>query len=62
MVEVFELSDLRKIDSSTPQDEGKKSESSVVDEILKYFQQQSTQSKPQVCQLIHELYLHDKEC
>ena len=48
MVEVFELSDLRKNDS-TLQEEGRKSESSVMDEILKYFQQQTTQAKPQVC-------------
>lgn len=49
MVEVFELSDLRKNDN-TSQEEGRKSESSVMDEILKYFQQQSTQAKPQVRQ------------
>jgi hypothetical protein len=48
MVEVYELSDVRKPDSSTSQEEGKKSESSAVDEILKYFQQQATQTKPQV--------------
>ena len=49
MVEVFELSDLRKNDN-TLQEEGRKSESSVMDEILKYFQQQTTQPKPQVCE------------
>ena len=48
MVEAYELSDLPKADSSTPRDEGKRSESSMVDDILKYFQQQSNQSKPQV--------------
>jgi hypothetical protein len=57
MVEVFELSDLRKVDS-TPPDEGRRSESSVVDEILKYFQQQSTQSKPQVCEFDFENYYY----
>ena len=57
MVEVFELSDLRKNDN-TLQEEGRKSESSVMDEILKYFQQQTTPAKPQVCVnlVVHENY------
>ena len=48
MIEAFELSDLRKAGSTPSQDERKQSETSVVDEILKYFQQLSTPTKPQV--------------
>lgn len=55
MIEVFQLSDLCKVNDSS-QENAKSGEVSVLEEVLKYFQQQSSQPRSQVGLFVFDCY------